>query len=144
MHLVSDGKRTGNVLNYRDGLVNREAPSPRQLVLYRSARHVVHDQVAEARLGILSHVVDRDQVRMLDRHGEGSLAREALPVVGIALSRLGEHHLARILVARLGVPDAVHRAHGTPPHEREHVVVAELPAYCQHVQGESPPSAVSC
>ena len=115
-------------------LGHRERAAPLEAVRHAPARHVVHDDVAQARLGVLPHVVHGDQVLVADGHRELRLAREPLAVVGPLLHHLREHHLHRVPLAARRAHE-VHRAHAALPEQLLHGVVAEHVARFEQLSG---------
>ena len=111
-------------------------PSQRQRALLPDQRlqvgagDVSHRDVEEAVL--LARVVDRDDVRVVDRRRETRLAHEPL-AKGVVLRELGAQHLERDLVPEAHVVGPEDDAHAAAPEHSLDAIRGEVRAHAGHV-----------
>ena len=116
-HVVRAGRRE-RVRDLRDDpqrLVGRHAARFLQAVPDASARHIVHDDIIQAVLRVLSGVVDRDQVRMPDLAGQFRLPDEPVDELFVLGGDVGGQDLQRELRIKHVVPHEIHRSHAALP-----------------------------
>ena len=123
--LVRDVEDVRDLHGDADGFADAELAGARQTGRKRTARDVVHDDVAQPRLGVFADIIDADEVFVADAHGELGLVREAFaPFVAVVVVRR-RHHFECIESARRRQRDEIDGAHAASSEQLDDTVVAK-------------------
>jgi len=123
--LVRVLERVGDLRGQVGGGLQRDALRVLEHLLQRAALEQLHRDISDAVL--LAHVVDDDDVGVIEPAGGARFAQEALPHLGHHLLRqIGKQRLQRDLALDQRVDGAEHRAHRAASQLSQDPVTAKL------------------
>ncbi len=126
-------ERARELLDEEDRVADPEAAALQNLLEVRAA-DVAHGDVQQT-VG-LARVVDRDDVRMVDRRRDVRLAHESLAEL-LVPRQLGREELQRDLAAEPYLLGDIDDAHAAPPEDRLDPEAGDLgpdPCVCRHLE----------
>ena len=122
---VRRGKRRGDLGADVHEFAHRQRAARGETLAQRHAVHELRrDEVDRARLPDL---VDRDDVRMVERRGGARFLLEAAAEIGVVVQRRRQH-FQRDVATEHGVGRAVDIAHPARPEVRDDLIAIDLPA----------------
>jgi hypothetical protein len=131
--LVRGVERLGDLGEELDRALRLERPLLGDDLGQVRALHVAHREEEDA--GLLSCLVDGDDVRVIERGGDARLAQEAL-AKALVLRELGRDHLERDLASQALLVGTVDRTHASSADERLDAIGGDLRPRRQQGSGD--------